>query len=359
MAKRILNVVIGKYDIRGTQLGKSFMACVPSFKYMMEYAKHSQSELDVQLRGKEINIYYEGGSLLKLSGSSTLEFDENYFYQPSDNSMRMTDIERLCHPNFAVEAKKSKFLKSKTDDELSEYRNNAQDILKDIQNKRDAIISKLKNANTFGEVKKIIDDMKDVMHSWKVCLKNNGIRKDVVNERVVQHYLSLYNKDSEQGNPFIVLDLEYAISTNARYAKDIEREKQPRIDIVAIEKSTGQLYVMELKYGMKSVEGDASASKHYQDYLQTVGNDQKWPYFVSDVQKLLKAKQERGIIDNSISIKDSKPIFSFIMKCERLSDIADFKKHLKDNNLAHVPTIYLKPEQDYSSPSREGHILKF
>jgi len=359
MAKRILNVIIGKYATRGTQLGESFMSDIPGFKYMMEYAQHSQSELDVQLRGKDINIYYEGGSLLKLSGSSTLDFDENYFYQPVCGSLRMTDILRLCHPNYAEEAKKSKFLRTKSDEELREYRIKSQEILKEIQNKRDDIISELKKANTFDAVRKVIDDMKEVMHSWKECLKKNGIRKEVVNERVVQHYLSLYNKDSEQGNQFVVLDLEYAISTNAIYAKDIEREKQPRIDIVAIEKTTGQLYVMELKYGMKSVEGDASASKHYQDYLQTVGNDQKWSYFVSDVKKLLKAKQEREIISKSISIKDSKPVFAFIMKCETESDIKDFKKHLEDNNLAHVPTVYLNPEQDYTKPSREGHILKF
>lgn len=359
MAKRILNVVIGKYDIRGTQLGKSFMADVPSFKYMMEYANEYQSELDVQLRGKDINIYYEGGSLLRLSGRSKMFFDENYFYQPTDNFMRMTDIERLCHPNYVQKSKDSKFLRTKNVNELRKYRVKAQEILKDIRDKRDIIISELKKANTLSEVKRVMDEMKEIMHSWKVFLKNNGIRKDIVGERVVQHYLSLFNKDSELDTQFIVLDIEYAISSNAIYAKDKEREKQPRIDIVAIEKATGQLYVMELKYGMKSVEGDASASKHYQDYLQTIGDNQKWTYFVSDVQELLKAKQERGIIGNSISIKNSKPVFSFIMKCEQSSDIADFEKHLKDNNLAHVPTIYLKPEQDYSNPSREGHILKF
>lgn len=351
--------VDSNYDSRGT-LGESFMSKMTSYKYIMQYARDLESGLDIQLRGKYINIYYEGGNLLKLSGNSCVEFDENYFYQPNGcNFLRMTDIERLCSDDYINKSKKSKFLKEKTNEELKKYRLEAFAIKKSVKEQRDKLVKALKVANTFQETKDIIDKMKCKMHSWKECLKKNKLRKEIVGERVVQHYLSLFNKECEKNSQFIVLDLEYAISTKARYAKEFEREKQPRIDIVAIEKSTGQVYVMELKYGMKSVDGNASAKKHYYDYKQTVGDELKWKDFILDIQKLLEAKQAIGIISKEIFInKESMPTFIFIMKCESIQDKIDFKKHLQENELCSIPTIYLSPEKDYNLPSKEGHILK-
>ena len=112
MAKRKLNVVIGEYDPRGSKVSK--MTGLKSYPFIMQYAKEESNGLDIQLRGRYINIYYKGGNLLKLSGMDTCEFDKNYFYQPDKGSLRMTDIERLCHSNYVNKAKKSKYLKSKT-----------------------------------------------------------------------------------------------------------------------------------------------------------------------------------------------------------------------------------------------------
>lgn len=97
---RTKKIEIGNYIPRGRGLGDDFMKDLKSYPYIIEYANNSKNGLDIQLRGKYINIYYQGGNLLKLSGTSTCEFDENYFYLPTSDDLRMTDIERLCSEDY-------------------------------------------------------------------------------------------------------------------------------------------------------------------------------------------------------------------------------------------------------------------
>lgn len=355
MAKRKLNVVIGKYDPRGSKVSK--MTGLKSYLYIMQYAKDEANGLDVQLRGRYINIYYKGGNLLKLSGKQTCEFDKNYFYLPEKGGLRMTDVERLCHSDYITKAEESKLLSNKSKDELSSLRKVAFDIKKNLTDKNNDIINRLKSGNSFESTAKAIEEMKKTMDDWKKRLADNDIRDSEVGERTVQHYISLQNKQFDDKTDFLVLDLEYAISTNAPYAKEIEREKQPRIDILAIEKATGQVYVMELKYGMKSVDGEASAKKHYDDYLATVGDDSKWKPFIKDVKILLQAKKDLLIVDKDVNIADKKPVFAFVMKKEQETDEGDFAEHLVNNHLSHIKTVYLPMEKDYENPSTDGHKL--
>ena len=357
MAKRKLNVEIGNYDPRGSKLSNNFMKKMKSYPFLIEYANNEANGLDVQLRGDSINIYYQGGSLIRLSGTQSCKFDENYFYLPKKGDLRMTDIKRLCHPNFRIKKEESKALKNLEDKVLMVIRQQANKIQNDIIRKRDALVHRLKECDSLESVGVVVEEMKKTMDDWKTRLVHNGIRKEVVGERTVQHYISLHNKKFGEKTDFVVLDIEYAISTNASYAKEFEREKQPRIDILAIEKDTGQIYTMELKYGMKSVGGEASAKKHYDDYLMTVGKDSKWRSFLNDVNILLKAKQDYGIISKDLTIKDSKPVFAFVMKKEIESDEESFRNHLKETELSHIPTLYLPVEKDYETPSIDGHKL--
>lgn len=194
-----------------------------------------------------------------------------------------------------------------------------------------------------------MEEMKGIMDSWKDSLKRNGGRKNVTGERVIQHYISLYNKEYDSNNSFIVIDLEFAISSHALFRDDRTPGKQPRMDIIAIEKGTGLLYVMELKYGMKSVKGDASAKDHYIDYLNTVGNDNYWEYFWDDINILFNAKKDLGFFKDKdfITLKKAKPKFAFVLKLEKEGDESDFKKELNDSNIpSSVPVIILPIDSD-------------
>jgi hypothetical protein len=98
---------------------------------------------------------------------------------------------------------------------------------------------------------------------------------------------------------------------------------------------------------------------HYNDYLNTVGADEKWQYFWDDIEVLLKAKND-FIYEkkrNGITLKKSKPTFAFILKEKKDGDEVAFKQKLIDNDLSFVPTIYLPKESDYNNPSVMGHKL--
>lgn len=356
MSKRKLNVKIGDYIPRGKEISSDFMKDMESYHLLMEYAKDESNGLDVQLRGKYMNIYYLGGSLVRLTGRSICDIDKNYFYVTGKDNLCMSDIERLCHQDYVEKSKLSKALKGRGS-QLPELRKEAISIMSNISQTQNTTISDLKKCKTKDEICAVVEDIKKAMRDWKDGLRNSGRRKTVVGERTVQHYMSLFNKHFDNTTDFIVLDIEYAISTNAIYAKEEKREKQPRIDIVAIEKGTGQIYVMELKYGMKSVQGDASIKKHYSDYCATVGDENKWQSFVNDIEILLDAKKRTEIIDKDVTIKRSRPKFAFISKQENESDKEEFEKALEKDNLSDIPTLYLPIESDWDNPKAESNKL--
>lgn len=349
---------VGCYKPRGKGLSKHFMDGLTCFTEVIRYAKNPKNELDIQLRGGYLDIYYKGGRLLRMRGLSTLDFDEGYFYDPRQYQLRMSDVKKLCDNDYMRKKDKSMVLKNISDSELERMRKIAVGIKKMIKKNRDEVLDKLRNSHCYEDVSSVMGEMKDVMNEWKKSLSQSGIRNSEIGERVVQHYISLFNREYDSEGDFVVLDIEYEISTRAQYANEKGQDKRPRIDVLAVHKGTGQLYVMELKYGMKSVNGDASAKKHYEDYLQTVGYDSKWKYFIEDAKILLSAKQEWGLIDNRVSIIDQKPIFSFIMKCEKPSDKDEFRQHLKSEKMDQIPTIFLPEETDYNNPKVSGHLLK-
>ena len=55
------------YKPRGYRC-EDYMANLSNYNAIIEYAKDPTNELDIQYRDNYINIYYLGGSLLKLKG---------------------------------------------------------------------------------------------------------------------------------------------------------------------------------------------------------------------------------------------------------------------------------------------------
>lgn len=347
------------YIPRG-QFNSDFMIELPNYLDIITYAKDPNHELDIQYRGNSVNIYYLGGSLLKLTSKGRVEFDENYFYRPSKSSLRMTDIERLIKYEDSVISQKSKFFKGKSSEFIKPYKAQAYAIKADLAEQRDTLIERLKNAK--GEsVGQVLEEMKKVMSDWKKALKDADIRTSEIGERGVQHYISLFNKEKEPGSEFVVIDLEYELSENSLYCipedkKTQPGKRQPRIDIVAIEKATGQLYVMELKYGLKSAGGEAGIDVHYQDFLNSVGDDSKWRYFLDDINVLYQRQKQDGVISDVV-LKQEKPVFVFVLKPTKTSDIKEFIERVEKECKATVPIINLPIEKDYDNPMRSSHHL--
>ena len=180
----------------------------------------------------------------------------------------------------------------------------------------------------------------------------------------MQHYISLFNKENAADSDFIVIDLEYALSENSGYCIPTHQknpnEKQPRIDIVAIEKKTGQLYVLELKYGERSLEYEAGLWNHYEDYTKSVGADDKWESFLNDIYFLVNAQKKDGTLSDKVTLIETKPKFGFIFKPEKSNDEYNTFRNVleKHPDLSAIMTIFLPLEENYDCPNATTHLLK-
>lgn len=342
------------YKPRGYRC-EDYMANLSNYNAIIEYAKDPTNELDIQYRDNYINIYYLGGSLLKLKGDGNIYFDEHYYYPPS-KEFPITYIEALIDNDFRSKISGIKKLNHLSEDDLMKKRREAEDIFKRIESSRDYDVNRLRSAHP-EDVGRILSDMKIVMRTWKEHKSRSAI-----DERTVQHYISLFNKEFSIGSDFIVIDLEYKLSGRSAYCipKDQMGSKkgQPRIDIVAIEKRSGQLYVLELKYGLKSTKGDAGVVEHYNDYLKSVGADDKWLEFWKDIDFLVETQKKDNVLSQDVSLSKSKPIFGFVYKPEFSEDECnEFNRLLKETDLSLVTTIYL-PHSNYDNPCAQAHLLK-
>ena len=331
-----------------------YMANLPNYNAIIEYAKDPNNELDIQYRDNYINIYYLGGSLLKLKGEGSMEFDEHYYYPPS-KKFPISHIEALIDNDFSKINKSGQL----SEDDLKKKRQEAEQIYERIKSSRDNDLNRLRSAKK-EDVGQILSEMKGVMKNWKGCKSRNA-----VDERTVQHYISLFNKEFASGSDFIVIDLEYKLSGRSAYHIPKHqmgaKKGQPRIDIVAIEKSTGQLYVLELKYGLKSTERKSGVVEHYDDYLKSVGAEDQWFAFWKDIKFLVDVQKKDNVLSKDVWLKEAKPIFGFVYKPEFSEDERDeFNQKLIKNNLSSIMTIYL-PHCNYdncNNPGAQTHLLK-
>ena len=347
---------IPKYKPRGFR-GQSYMTDLPNYNAIIEYAKDPNNELDIQYRGNYINIYYWGGSLLKLRGKGSIEFDAHYYYPPS-KEFPISYIEALAHNDFRSKISKIKKLSQLSEEDLMKKRQEAITIIERIVSERDNVVNRLRSAKA-ESVSQILSEMKGVMKNWKECKSRNAI-----DERTVQHYISLFNKENAADSDFIVIDLEYALSENAGYCIPTHQknpnEKQPRIDIIAIEKKTGQLYVLELKYGERSLENEAGLWEHYVDYTKSVGADDKWKSFLIDIYFLVNAQKKDGTLSDKVTLIETKPKFGFIFKPEKSNDEYNAFRNVlgKHPDLSAIMTIFLPLEENYDYPNATTHLLK-
>ena len=255
------------------------------YKEIIDFASQRENELDVQIRDNYLNIYYEGGNLLKIeSYSPYLSFDEFYFHRIhcGDVILRKTHLKEKCKSG---------------DKECMER-------WKSYREQRKKMLNLLKNS---GGMAAYSAKMKEIMKEWK---KDLGISHD---EKNAQQQISMNNRGATD---YTVVDLEYAVSTtsNFKYNGD-SKKKVPRFDIIAVDK-TGQLYVIELKTGLKAIDGNSGISAHIDCFTYTIKRDSNND-FINEMDELLEQKQKLNLIDKNVFIdKTRKPQFIFAFSDE-------------------------------------------
>ena len=253
------------------------------YKEIIDFASQRENELDVQIRDNYLNIYYQGGNLLRVHPRS-LYFDEFYFHRGAKD-MRKTHLIDKCK-------KGDKACIARWED----YKNRRKEMLDILKEKRDMA--------TYCK------EMKRIMKEWEADLHTIGISHD---EKYAQQQISMNNRGATD---YTVVDLEYAVSTtsNFKYNGD-STKKVPRFDIIAVDKS-GQLYVIELKTGLKAIDGNSGIRAHIDCFKYTIKRDSNKD-FINEMDELLKQKQELNLIDKNVFIdKTREPQFIFAFSDE-------------------------------------------
>ena len=241
------------------------------YKPIMDYATNPKNGLDVQFRGNYINIYYNGGNILRVKPNS-LYFDEFYFYLTPQAKRKSHIVDGA---------------KSGNDSDIA--------VITNLQSKRDELLGLLnKSAEAyFCKAKKVMD-------KWTEVLKDE-LEIDHA-ERRFQHQLSLANRRKEDSD-FVVLDLEYAVSKLLTWNNT---NSNPRFDIIAIDNETNQLVVVELKRGRNAWHGKSGVVDHERNFNNTIGNDTN-NEFLFEMEGLLKQKQSCGFLEKDIKINTALP----------------------------------------------------
>ena len=253
------------------------------YKEIIDFASKRENELDVQIRDNYLNIYYQGGNLLRVHPRS-LYFDEFYFHRGAKD-MRKTHLIDKCK-------KGDKACIARWED----YKNRRKEMLDILNEKRDMA--------TYCK------EMKRIMKEWEADLHTIGISHD---EKNAQQQISMNNRGATD---YTVVDLEYAVSrTSSFYYDGKSIKKVPRFDIIAVDKS-GQLYVIELKTGLKAIDGNSGIRAHIDCFKYSIERDSNND-FINEMDQLLKQKQQLNLIDKNVFIdKTRKPQFIFAFSDE-------------------------------------------
>lgn len=296
-------------------------------KEMLEVVKQDE-ELVLHLRNNYINIYYCSGNVAKINSEDSVTIDENYFISKKE--------EDYCRDK----TKKTVFDDKKHDD-LIEKRDKAKLLFKE------------------GKYEAYFESMKDTMYRY---WKYKGMLKKE-DEGDVQQKLNSANKYDSKDSDYTIIDLEHEVSVNADFKYKGKspfsvkgKKTNPRFDIVAVRKSDGQLFVMELKKGKKALEGPSGMHDHVDSFLHTIKETAEAEMsFVEEMEYVLLQKQIFGLVDKAVKITSEDVQFAFVYSFG--SDDRDGQKKEKEHienlrksivkgiDISQYQIIYLQPKE--------------
>jgi hypothetical protein len=273
-------------------------------------------DLDMQFRDNYINVYYNGGCALKVSGPQSKYLDPYYFYLGKDedgNEIPKTYIEEQRVKKQGKSSENTP--KRKTIPSSYPTTEQATAIYNGLCEKRDKVMKYAKDHDFEAYFKEV----KTVVGTWVEHYKRI--------ERRDQHYIACSNRKFTANNDLVVIDIEFAVSTKKLYNQ--LDGKVPKFDIIAVDKD-GQLYAIELKANLAADNDDSAqnVNGHQNDFDKTIGNHCKDNTFVQEMQRVLKVKKDLKLIDNEdVNIKDAYPIFAVAFSGEEAEKREFTKKH--------------------------------
>lgn len=154
-----------------------------------------------------------------------------------------------------------------------------------------------------GDILTEIDPLKPQKYfQWakeKVGNYNKSKREFVIQQRIAKD-------NSSKESRFLVVDMEYQFSQGNIPRKD--RVDVSRIDIVAIEKSTNDIVLFELKQGAGALKGKSGVEDHIRKTNILINDSVFCEKLRKDITQIITQKNELGILKcgNEIPLKFNK-----------------------------------------------------
>lgn len=310
--------------IKNPKMWQSFVN--GKLKEMLEVVTKDE-ELVLHLRNDYINIYYRSGNVAKVSSENSVTISENYFISKAE--------EDYCRDKM-----KKTVIDDKKHDDLISERDKAKLLFK--QGKYEAYF-------------KLMKDTMDRYWNYKGMLKED--------EGDVQQKLNSANKYDSKNSDYTIIDLEHEVSVNAdfRYKGDSpfsikSKKENPRFDIVAVRKSDGQLFVLELKKGNKALEGQSGMHDHVDSFLHTIKETaDAEKSFVEEMEYVLMQKQILGLVDKAVKITSNDVRFAFVYSygsedAQEQKNEKEYVENLRQSivksiDISRYQIIYLQPKE--------------
>ena len=221
-------------------------------------------ELDVQLRDNYINVYYNGGKILRISQTGP-SINSLYFYKHNENFEK---------------------------------------ALRDMASARNKLLAVLNEENDISSFFKQAKELISELMMRRKCY-----------ERKKLHEIACSNRVFSSHNNLVVIDIEFAVGWYKPYNNSQGKggkRKVPKFDIIAVDQS-GQLYAIVLQDNLRT-DGDRtkqSLNAYKQDFYLTIGDDTPLNDFAQEMNEVLETKQELGLLPKSLKIDtDALPKFA-------------------------------------------------
>lgn len=251
-----------------------------------------RKEFDIQVRDNYLNVYYQGGNILRIKPKS-FEFDKFYFYPGHSKDFPKTYIEKVVNG-------KQNEINPRTARPIPTLIQ-AQQIMSELNEKQKNLIKLLP-----ASPNKYFEEAKNVMKTW---FENNPHQ-----ERKDQQSITQVNLGLQTDSDLVIIDIEFAVSVNKPYNKAKNQDgnnKVCRFDMIAVD-SNGQLYVIELKQNGVSDNEDNAANVrvHKEDFDNTIGKDVDC-LFAKEMAQVVKIKKGLGMLTANVNVDTTlNPIFA-------------------------------------------------
>ncbi len=215
---------------------------------LLELVHHDQT-LDMELRGKSVNIYYRGGSLFALKE------------EPS-NSFSIFFNSKYCNTILAK------------------------------------LYPKLSSTPSVDEAIQNLPFYKQAMDFW--FSNHPKLEREIQQEIVTENN---NHGNISYGTDYYIVDIEYADSeNNSRF--DMVAIKWPSTSNGRQDRKEATLALIELKYGDDSIRGAAGVNKHLKDSEAFLSANENLDDFCNDIAEVFEQKCKLGLING---IKDNRP----------------------------------------------------